>query len=872
MAQSSVLTEYSFGAGQTGANCISASALNGWVVGSGQYTYSKHAYGTGPTPTPISNYFFPIGDSFNFTPVVFNSTANSCNHAGDIEVGTIFSNTYNYSGTNFNPLNVVRRYYPVAGYNNFGFIANTLSANLTWAATDPTPTFNYTYAQVAVDSGTAVHFISHASPSLQQPTSIKAGNLGALLMSMPLFRPQFNGNYLIGDSCPPTQITVQPNNNSACLGGAAVNFCVTATGAGLTYQWYFPNASVPIPGANQPCYIISNITPAVAGTYICQVMSVCYPPVWSNPVTLSIGTAPVVTLQPLSAAGCANNFCDTFLTAVTGTAVTHKWFHNGVWIQAPGPNNNLIEDSSINLGITTYRLIICPVTINDSGSYWATFSNGCMMDSSIFASLTVYPSPPAQVISSGPTSFCGGSGVTLNANTAPGYSYQWYNSSAIPQSLGIAGIQSNYLAQSSGSYYVVITDANGCFDTSNTVNVQSTALPAPSITAQGNTTFCAGGSVGITTNVVPGYFYQWQINTGSGFVNIAGANSNTYIASSSGDYRVFINNTNNCTSQSAPITVNVIALPNNTISAAGPVHVCVGSQVLLSGPTGNGLTYQWFIGGVAIPGATNFNWSAGVSGAYTVQITSANCTSTSAQEIVTVTSHPPATILAPGGNTITLCADQNVTLQANTGNGYTYKWLQNNTVIPNQTASSYVASTSGTYSVVVSDNGCDSTSSPFTVNVNSLPSVAISQNGNVLTAVGVFTQYQWYDNSNAIAGATFASYTVQTPGNYSVWVKDANGCTATSAAWYITPTGVMNTNINNATVNIYPNPASKNIFIEATVSVNVKISAVDGKVVMEKNDAKSLDISELPNGVYMIRVTNAAGDLLKIEKLVKNDF
>jgi len=723
---------------------------------------------------------------------------------------------------------------------------------------------------VAVDSGVTAHYVSFPSPSLQTPTSIKAGNLGAVLMALPTFHPQLSGNYLIGDSCPPTQITVQPNNNSACIGGAAVSFCVTANGAGLTYQWYFNGT--PISGATQPCLVISNITPAQGGPYICQVMSVCYPPIWSNQVQLSIGAAPYITTQPLSAAGCAGNFCDTIIAAVTGTANKIKWFHDGNWLQAPGPNNNVIEDSAINLGITTYRLIICPVTINDSGWYWATFSNGCMLDSTIFVHLTVYPAPPASVIASGPTSFCGGSGVTLNANTAPGYTYQWYNANASPANLGIAGIQSTYLAQSSGLYYVKISDANGCSDSSNAISVQSTALPVPPITALGNTTFCAGNTVNLTTPVVTGYFYQWQVNTGSGFVNIPGANSNTYTASSSGDYRVFINNNNNCTSNSAPLTVNVIALPNNTITASGPLNICTGSQVLLTGPTGTGLTYQWQLGGVNIPGANNFSYAANVSGYYTVQITSANCTSTSTQVNVHVTNHPPANILTPAGNSISICADQNVSLQANTGNGYTYKWLHNNVIVPNQTASSLVASSAGTYQVVVSDNGCDSTSSPFTVFVNPIPTVAISQTQNVLTAVGVFTQYQWYLNSNLIAGATAPSYTVQTPGNYSVWVKDANGCVATSASCYAYPTGVVNTNINGATVNIYPNPASKIIYIDAAVTVNAKISAVDGKVVMEKNDAKSLDISELPNGVYMIRITNTAGDLLKIEKLVKNDF
>lgn len=58
--------------------------------------------------------------------------------------------------------------------------------------------------------------------------------------------------------------------------------------------------------------------------------------------------------------------------------------------------------------------------------------------------------------------------VTSNADTlfaSPAYSYQWYDStSAIPGETG-----SYYIFQQPGSYYVIVTDSNGCATSSNAI-------------------------------------------------------------------------------------------------------------------------------------------------------------------------------------------------------------------------------------------------------------------------------------------------------------------------------------------------------------------------------------------------------------------
>lgn len=79
-------------------------------------------------------------------------------------------------------------------------------------------------------------------------------------------------------------------------------------------------------------------------------------------------------------------------------------------------------------------------------------------------------------------------------------------------------------------------------------------LPSnPTITSNGNTTFCENGNVLLSTQSVTGLTYQWNLN---GAI-IPNANSSSYSAIISGNYTVTATNSNGCSSTSAPISVTV---------------------------------------------------------------------------------------------------------------------------------------------------------------------------------------------------------------------------------------------------------------------------------------------------------------------------
>ncbi|MBK9016258.1 MAG: hypothetical protein IPM82_20535 [Saprospiraceae bacterium] len=316
-------------------------------------------------------------------------------------------------------------------------------------------------------------------------------------------------------------------------------------------------------------------------------------------------------------------------------------------------------------------------------------------------------------------------------------------------------------------------------------------ISTANITPIGATTFCEGSSVILNGSTGPGYTYQWQQNG----VNIPGATLPIYTATTSGNYTLGVTDDNNCIATSSPVTVTTNLLPTAAFTPAGATTFCQGGGVVLNASTGPGYIYQWQQNSVNIPGATSVSYIAIASGNYTLVVTDGNnCTATSTAQTVTVNSLPTA-IITPAGAT-TFCAGGSAVLNGSIGAGYNYQWKQNGVNIPGATLPIYTATTSGNYTLVVTDgNNCTATSGPVTVTVNNFPIAAITPVGAttfcsgtsvVLNApMGVGYTYQWQNNGTNIVGATLSSYIATATGNYTVAVT-VNGCTATSTAQTVT--------------------------------------------------------------------------------------
>ncbi|MGB4928912.1 MAG: MopE-related protein, partial [Chitinophagales bacterium] len=149
---------------------------------------------------------------------------------------------------------------------------------------------------------------------------------------------------------------------------------------------------------------------------------------------------------------------------------------------------------------------------------------------------------------SGPTTFCKGSNVTLNAEVVVGYSYQWKkNGAPIP-----GAFSNSYSATKSGNYQVTISTAEGCSATSATIPVTVFNTPNATINnLDGTNNLCVDASIKLKANAGAGYTYQWIKNG----VDIAGATTQIYFANAIGNYRVRVTNADGCPKNSAVLSI-----------------------------------------------------------------------------------------------------------------------------------------------------------------------------------------------------------------------------------------------------------------------------------------------------------------------------
>ena len=169
------------------------------------------------------------------------------------------------------------------------------------------------------------------------------------------------------------QITQEPVSQSVGA-GAAATLSVTATGASLTYQWYF--GGNPIQGATSPSYSFT-ATSSNAGSYTCDVTNSAGTAT-TGPAILAVA-GPLITTQPVSRLVGAGATA-TFTVTATGTPpVSYQWDHNGTAIA----------------GATSATYTLTVTGQADAGSYTCDVTDANGTTPSMAAALTVvlYPAP-----------------------------------------------------------------------------------------------------------------------------------------------------------------------------------------------------------------------------------------------------------------------------------------------------------------------------------------------------------------------------------------------------------------------------------------------------------------------------------------------
>jgi hypothetical protein len=209
---------------------------------------------------------------------------------------------------------------------------------------------------------------------------------------------------------------------------------------------------------------------------------------------------------------------------------------------------------------------------------------------------------------------------------------------------------------------------------------------------------------------------------------------------------------------------------------------------------------------------------------------------------------------------------------ASAGSGLTYSWDNSGTTIAGATDSSYMTTTTGIFTATISNGTCSESLAPVNVIAPPVPVIALDTIGNLLYT-GSFSSYQWFLNGDTVTGATSSTIPVSGGGNYMVAVSDGNGCVDTSLVFVIVDTTVTTNHVGNIIssdeIKIYPNPATSILYIDAPEKVYVTVLTVDGKILMGQREARSLNVGELANGMYIIMVYDENNVLLKTDKFVK---
>jgi len=504
--------------------------------------------------------------------------------------------------------------------------------------------------------------------------------------------------------------------------------------------------------------------------------------------------------------------------------------------------------------------------------------------------------PPVASFTATTHNICAGQPVTFIDATTGGTPtvYSWnFGSGAVPATSTTVGphtVQFN----TSGTIVVSQTasNSNGSSTHLDTIYVQAT--PNPVIT--GNAIVCASSTLTYSVTSVANSTYVWSA-TGGTIASGQGTNAATinWTAAGTGTVIITQTNPNSCgRSDTLTVTKQTTIVPVIT----GSTSSCGGLQKVYSIPVIAGATYLWTVtnGTIASGQGTasvTITWGASGTGVLSVaQTLYAGCVANNSVS-VTINQAPTPTI----NGTANVCEGGTLTFNVGAIAGSTYNWLLNcsGCAITNGQGTSNIAvqfSTPGSSSIQLQQslNGCIGNSQVYfvTIHAKPTPTFNVALNGlNVAftntTSSGV--SYLWNFGDSQTDASISPNHTYSSPGTYVVvlTVTDAFNCVNSIQQSVVVTEGNIGINALHGSDNYLaftPNPAQDQIAIQLTTaetkSIKISLTDVLGRKIKDlyigksktPNSIMNVSISDVPNGVYFIKVEGLSTPLVK--KMLKN--
>jgi gliding motility-associated-like protein len=467
----------------------------------------------------------------------------------------------------------------------------------------------------------------------------------------------------------------------------------------------------------------------------------------------------------------------------------YNWYRSGTPLSEKGPVLTATQGGMYNVEIDYGAC-------SGSGN---TLSN--LMDVTSGSSLGIEINPPAK------TTLCSGETQLLEANIInQGLTYTWFRDGVAITTPAVDA--SSFLVDASvagfeGEYQVEVFGPGACVERSTPIAISNAGNftvtrenPANVVVLPGQTQ-----NLGVSTDAT-GATFQWY-RDGS---PVTGATTPTLAVTDSetGNYFARVSLTGgSCASTSIDSEPTTVVAPasleiaiaygagyvsctsSNTVLQIGAIRAvdAVGNTTDVTADLLGSMTFQWFLDGAPISGATSQSISlAGDSENGTYHLEGSISTYSPSSNTLPVQLRPNET-LSINSTDLTVCGpSQPITLSTSRDlTGETYAWYRDGVALSEITASIQVSSP-GTYQLVLQRDGCPVASNEITLSALDENLITLDSGSDIripegtsrtVTASGA-DSYRWFDANN-IELSNLSSVTLSQEGTYLL-LADLGGC------------------------------------------------------------------------------------------------
>ncbi len=301
----------------------------------------------------------------------------------------------------------------------------------------------------------------------------------------------------------------------------------------------------------------------------------------------------------------------------------------------------------------------------------------------------------------------------------------------------------------------------------------------PQVSPAGLFEICPGFPLSLSTLEIAGATYDWLLDGTS-----TGITTSSIDAGNAGDYTVTTTSESGaCVHTSEAVNVTFKSgTPPNPVTADNGGLVCPGETAELFASDLTGATYLWegpngFTSIDQNPVVDDF--TAEKAGRYTVEVTVNQCQST--KDTTLLETSPLPFFAISGADSVGFCQGKSVPLEVNSTPGFTIQWKQNGNPLTGETNPTYTASTTGTYTVDITNSDECARETPAVIVISIPPPVAsfesqdtvcigdlveFTNTSETTSGIGVF--YNWDLGNGESSTGENPSTSYSTPGDVMV--------------------------------------------------------------------------------------------------------